>query len=185
MSRVLSYASIGLAFRIYLGLPPQKGCNKMNIQTKYLGNIDVKEAKVIQFPAGLPGFIDETKFVLLDLPGNEAFQILQSVTSEHIAYIVTNPYHFYHEFEYELEENVLESLSIKSEKDVIVLNIETLKDPFHTSTMNLKAPIILNSAEMHGKQYILNISDYSAKAPLSRSPVGKEPLHASTHEKTK
>jgi len=157
----------------------------MNIQTKYLGNIDIEEAKVIRFPGGLPGFIDETKFVLLDLPGNEAFQILQSVTSEHIAFIVTNPYHFYHEYEFELEANVLESLSINREEDVIVLAIVTLKDPFHTSTMNLKAPIILNSAEMRGKQYILNISDYSAKAPLSRSPVGKEPHHASTHEKTK
>jgi len=157
----------------------------MNIQTKYLGNIDVEEAKVIHFPGGLPGFIDETKFVLLDLPENEAFQILQSITSEHIAFIVTNPYHFYHEYEFELEANVLESLSINSEEDVLILTIVTLKDPFHMSTINLKAPIILNSAEMRGKQYILNISDYSAKSPLSRSPVRKEPHHASTHEKTK
>src|SRR5699024_6683083 len=126
MSRVLPYAGIGLPFRIYLGLPPQKGCNKMNIQTKYRGNIDAEEEKVIRFPAGLPGFIDDTKCVLLDLPGNQAYQILQSVTSEHIAFIVTNPYHFYHEYEFELEENVLESLSIKSEEDVIVLTIVTL-----------------------------------------------------------
>src|SRR5699024_1650539 len=144
-----------------------------------------KEAQVIQFPAGLPGFIDETKYVLLDLPGNEAFQLLKSVPSEHIAIIVTDPYHFYHEYEFDLEQNVLVSVSIKSEEDVIVLTIVTLKDPFHTSTMNLKAPIILNSAEMHGKQYILNISDYSPKAPLSPSPVGKETHHVSTHEKTK
>src|SRR5699024_4935154 len=157
----------------------------MNIQTKYLGNIDVEEAKVIQFPAGLPGFIDETKFVLLDLPGNEAFQILQSVTSEHIAFIVTNPYQFYHEYEFELEVNVLESLSINSEEDVIVLTIVTLKDPFHTSTMNLKAPIILNSAEMRGKQYILNMSDYTVSGSVSRFPMGNVPHDASAHEKSK
>src|SRR5699024_7888456 len=128
MSRVLSYAGIGLAFRIYLGLPPQKGCNKMNIQTKYLGNIDDKEAKVSWHQAGLRGMSDETKVVILHLPRNEAYQIVQSVTSVDIAFDVTNMYHIYHEYEFESVAYMLASLSINSEEDVIVFTILTIKD---------------------------------------------------------
>lgn len=141
----------------------------MNIQTKYLGNIDIEEAKVIHFPAGLPGFADQSQFVLLDLPGNAAFQILQSATAQHIAFIVTNPYHFYHDYTFELDDNLLDSLVIQNEKDVTVLTTVTLKDPFETSTVNLKAPIIINLSKMRGKQYIINTNDYSAKASLTMS----------------
>lgn len=145
----------------------------MHIQTKYFGETVVRESRIIQFSAGLPGFIGETEFVLLDLPENPAFQILQSVTSSNTAFIVLNPYHIYHDYSINLDDNLLESLKIDSEKDVAVLAIVTLKNPFHKSTVNLKAPIIINADSKQGKQYILNTDDYSAKAPIAPENLSK------------
>lgn len=138
----------------------------VTIDTKYLGKIDIEENQVIQFSSGLPGFVEEKKFALLEIPGNPLFQTLQSLTSPDLAFIVTNPYHFYVDYEFRLDEQILETLNIQSEQDVVVLSIVTLKSPFKTSTLNLKAPIIIHSARKHGKQYILNKEDYSTKAPI-------------------
>ncbi|WP_163970547.1 flagellar assembly protein FliW [Oceanobacillus halotolerans] len=145
----------------------------MNVQTKYLGELTIDREKVIQFPTGLPGFIEETKFVLLDLPENPVFQVLQSIHTKDVAFIVTNPYHFYQSYTFELDDSIIDPLAIKDSKDVVVLSIVTLKQPFENSTLNLKAPIIINAANQFGKQYILNIDDYPSKASIAPKVKGE------------
>lgn len=146
----------------------------MNIQTKYLGSLEIEESKVIEFPTGLPGFADETEFVLLDLPDNPIFQILQSMKSAHIAFIVTNPYQIYQDYTFQLDESILEGLQIKNEIEVAVLSIVTLKEPFNTSTLNLKAPIIINTNLKQGKQNILTVEDYPSKASIAPTVAERE-----------
>lgn len=138
----------------------------MPVQTKYLGEIEINEEQIIEFSSGIPGFLDELKFVLLDFPGNPLFQFLQSLKTPELAFIVTNPHHFYRDYEFELDEQVQESLKIKSEKDVLLRAIVTLKQPFQNSTLNLKAPLIINPNARLGKQYILNTDEYSTQAPI-------------------
>lgn len=133
----------------------------MKIQTKYLAEVEINQGQIIDFSSGIPGFIEETKFVLLDLPGNLVFHILQSIKTPDVAFVVTNPYHFYQDYVFELDENVKGNLAINNEKDVTVFSIVTLKDPFETSTLNLKAPLIINPTSKCGKQYILNDEAYS------------------------
>lgn len=142
----------------------------MRIQTKYLGEVELNEKQLISFPSGLPGFAEESRFVLLDLPGgNPVFQILQSTATPDVAFVVTNPYHFSQEYEFELDTNVKENLLIRSKEDVTVFSIVTLNDPFEESTLNLKAPVIINPASKRGKQYILNHEDYSTRALIKQS----------------
>lgn len=138
----------------------------MKIDTKYLGQINIDPLKTIKFPSGIPGFQKELEFVLLDLPGNSIFQTLQSLKTPELAFIVVNPYHFYKDYEFRLEKNLLETLQINDEQDVTVLVIVTLKRPFHSSTVNLKAPLIVNSNLNIGKQYVLNSDDFPIKAPI-------------------
>ena len=139
----------------------------MNIQTKYLAEVELNEEQVIDFSSGIPGFINETKFILLDLPGNPVFQILQSITTPDIAFVVANPYHFYQDYAFELDVNTKKILAINKEQDVTVFSIVTLKDPFETSTLNLKAPVIINPNSKRGKQYILNEEAYSTMAAFA------------------
>lgn len=144
----------------------------MNIQTKYLGEVTIDDEMIIHFPGGIPGFLEQSEFVLLDIPGNSVFQFLQSVNTVPLAFVVTNPYHFYQDYSFELDEGTLESLQIKSVNDVLIVNIVTLKDPFETSTINLKAPLVINQKKMLGKQYILNTDVYPSKASI-KPTVGK------------
>ncbi|MBU8790310.1 flagellar assembly protein FliW [Oceanobacillus caeni] len=143
----------------------------MKLQTKYLGEIAIEEQKQIYFANGIPGFPDEKQFVLLDVPDNPVFQILQSVQSNFTAFFVINPFLLYKDYSFDLDDNTIETLQIKSENEVVILSIVTLKDPFHSSTINLKAPIVINSNQMLGKQYILNHEDYPSKASINPSLV--------------
>lgn len=138
----------------------------MKVTTKYLGEVEVQRKNIFDFPFGLPGFQEEKQFVLLDVPGNEIFQFLQSVFTPTLAFVVANPYHFYTDYTFEVDESTKETLQITEEKDVVILSILTIQDPFSSSTINLKAPIILQAKHKIGKQLIINQEDYSLKALL-------------------
>src|SRR5690625_7242839 len=98
---------------------------------------------IFEFQTGLPGFLDEKRFVLLNIPGNTVFQTLQSVKTPNLAFVVTDPYFIYQDYTFELDDNMLAYLKLETERDVKVLSIVTLKKPFDKSTINLKAPIII------------------------------------------
>ena len=139
----------------------------MKINTKYFGEMDIDESKIIHFESGLPGFIDEKKFVILDIPGNSLMQVLQSVNTSELAFIVTNPHYFYEDYQFKLEEQIVDMLKIKQKQDIVIMSILTVQDPFKLSTINLKAPLIINWENKLGKQVILNYYTYSMKASIS------------------
>lgn len=145
----------------------------MKIQSKYLDELTIDQSKIIQFHSGIPGFLEETEFILLDLPGNTIFQTLQSINTSELAFIVTSPYDFYPDYEFKLNSQLLEKLEIKKKEEIVVLTIVTLVSPFKSSTINLKAPIIINSIRKLGKQHILNDENYPTKALITSSNAAK------------
>lgn len=146
----------------------------MNIQTKYFGEVVIEEKQMIQFPQAIPGFPNQTNFVLLELPNNPIFHVLQSVTDEAVAFIVTNPYHFYKDYAFDLDDSTLELLEIKSEHDILVYVIVSLKEPFTSSTINLQAPIIINQTANKAKQYITNDKVHDTRTPITPSHTKEE-----------
>ncbi|TYS89300.1 flagellar assembly protein FliW [Rossellomorea aquimaris] len=146
----------------------------MKINTKYHGNIEVKSEDILTFEYGIPGFGEEKQFVLLPLPENEWFHILQSVVTSQLGFVVTDPFVFFKDYDFELDEASLESLGKPSEKDVQVLSILTVRETLNESTANLQAPIILNLANRKGKQVILTNTDYQTKHLIFAQPAGKK-----------
>jgi flagellar assembly factor FliW len=135
----------------------------MKIQTSYHGEILIEERVRLVFNKGIPGFGDETSFVLLPVLENPIFQVLQSTKTPEIAFIVSNPFHFFKEYDFTLDNGTLDQLGIQQERDVLVYTILTLKNPFEKSTANLQAPIVINQENNHGKQVILNHPDYKTR----------------------
>ncbi|WP_341356994.1 flagellar assembly protein FliW [Rossellomorea sp. y25] len=146
----------------------------MNIDTKYHGVIDIHSEEVLIFEHGIPGFGEEKQFILLPLPENEWFHILQSVTTPQLGFVVTNPFVFFKEYDFELDQASVELLENPSEKEVQVLSILTVRETLHESTANLQAPIIINLANRKGKQVILNNTDYQTKHQIFAQPAGKK-----------
>ncbi|NIK12502.1 flagellar assembly protein FliW [Alkalibacillus almallahensis] len=138
----------------------------MNIESVYFGEIDVKDEQLITFENGIPGFQTETEFALLDLEGNPAFKIMQSTKTTELAFVLTNPFLINPNYEFKLDDTTVEQLAIEKGEDVVVWSIVTVKDPFDQSTMNLKAPVVINQANKQAKQISLVGTDYHTKHPI-------------------
>src|SRR5699024_813094 len=131
-----------------------------------LGEVTIDKKEILQFPNGLPGFTEEKEFILIDLPNNPLFQFLQSINNVDLAFIVTNPYNYYQRYTFELDKQTLTKLKITKEQEVDIKTIVTLQEPFNKSTLNLKAPLIINRTERLAKQYILQTNEYQTKSPI-------------------
>ncbi len=138
----------------------------MELQTKYHGTIEMEESNYIHFSNGIPGFQEEHQFVVLPLEEDETFYIMQSVNTSTLAFVMVNPFTYYPNYDFNLDESIVESLQIKTPEDVLVYSILTIQDPFENTTVNLQAPIIINSKNHMGKQIILNNEKYLTRHKL-------------------
>ncbi|WP_394234933.1 flagellar assembly protein FliW [Niallia oryzisoli] len=138
----------------------------MNIQTKYHGEITVHKDDILYFEKGLPGFPNETQFVLIPLTDDGLFQVLQSTVNEEIGFITTDPFFFKPDYDFEIDDATVEGLGIEHEKDVTVAVILTPQEPFNQSTANLQAPLVINKTNNKARQVILNNTNYLTKHPL-------------------
>jgi flagellar assembly factor FliW len=138
----------------------------MNILTKYHENVDINEEDIITFPQGIPGFQDEKEFVILPLTDDGNYQVLQSVNTSYVAFVITSPFLLRQDYEFDLDENTIQQLEINKPDDVVVYSVLTVKDPFKNTTINLVAPIVINTVNKKGKQVILQNKSYTYNAPL-------------------
>ena len=145
----------------------------MKIQTKFHGKTEIKAEELYTFESGLPGFLEEKQFGLLPLDGTP-FYVLQSVETASVAFIVTNPFEVFPDYEVKLTDETLTALHIESEQDVLIFSILNIRDPFEKTTINLQAPVILNNDKKKGKQFIMNNSDYEVRQLLITPPKEQE-----------
>jgi len=144
----------------------------MNIRTKYHGEMTIKEEDILYFEKGIPGFPDETRFVFIPLTDDGLFQVLQSTVNEEIAFITTDPFFFKRDYDFVVDDAIVESLGIQQDKDVKVVVIITPQEPFNKSTANLQAPVVMNKKNNKARQVILNNTNYLTKHPLfAEEPV--------------
>jgi flagellar assembly factor FliW len=142
----------------------------MNIKTKYHGTIEIHKEEVLHFINGIPGFKDEKEFALLPLPENDWFHVLQSTKTAELGFVVTDPFTFFTDYDFKLDESTVEQLEKPFEKNIKVLSILTVREPLHKTTTNLQAPIVINLANNKAKQIILNETNYQTKHHVFAQP---------------
>lgn len=139
----------------------------MLINTKFLGEVEIKESEILTFEQGLLGLPENKKFILLALDSDLPLALLQSIDQQEIGFVVAFPFAFKEDYAFDLSEEDKEQLQIEKEEDVIVYSVVTLKESFQDSTLNLLAPVIINSCTKLAKQIVLQDN---AEHPL-RYPV--------------
>lgn len=144
----------------------------MLIESKLLGSFEVEQALVYTFSNGIPGFESEKRFVIVQPDPSLPFSYLQSVVHSEIALLLTNPFLFYPNYEFELNEQTQEELEVTDRADVAVWCTVTVSGKLEDATLNLLAPIVVNMKSMLGRQYILHNTDYRTKHSLIPSQAG-------------
>lgn len=148
----------------------------MKIQTKYHGEMEIDQSKIIEFEQGIPSFLDEKQFYILPFSDESPFFIMQSVKTPGLAFVIVSPFEFYKDYSVKLSEQVIEALEIDSQDDIVIFTILTIQEPFNNTTTNLQGPIVINDKRKLGKQVILSDSPYKTKHLLTGqlSTTGKE-----------
>ncbi|MCF8890004.1 flagellar assembly protein FliW [Priestia megaterium] len=138
----------------------------MKISTSYHGDIEIDNQQTLTFNQGIPGFLEETEFVILPLPEAEAFQVLQSIQTKELAFIITDPFQFFLDYDFHLEPQEIEKLQLQQAEDAAVYVLLTMSDSMEKITANLQAPVIINTKQQLAKQVILMNTAYETKHRL-------------------
>ncbi|MBK3494828.1 flagellar assembly protein FliW [Viridibacillus sp. YIM B01967] len=139
----------------------------MNIETKFLGSVEIEKENIITFEEGIPGFEESKKFVLLPLEKESPFCLLQSTEQVVVGFVVAFPFLFKKDYAFDLLESDKKVLRVKEESDIVTYSIVTLKDPLEASTLNLLAPVLINVKEKIGKQIVLQDNEkYALRHPI-------------------
>jgi len=144
---------------------------QMKIATRNFGEIDVLDNEIVAFDEGLPGFPDDRRFVLLTEDDNPVC-FLQSVDNGAVSFVVADMIVIQPGYNPHVDEAHLEGLGEYNPDDFLVLNICTVNEAAEKSTVNLKAPIVINAADKKGKQVICSNDDYHVNAPLFEAGTG-------------
>lgn len=137
----------------------------MILNTKNFGEIEIDESKIIKFNDGIPGFVDLKNYVLIyDEDEKSPFYWLQSIDDTEIAFVMINMFNFMKDYSPLIEEEELKVLGkYDSEDDIFIYNIVVIPNDIKKMSVNLKAPVIINTKTNKGKQFIANNEDYSIK----------------------
>ena len=133
----------------------------MKLNTKHFGEIDIDETRIIDFEEGLPGFPDDKQFILVDY--EEPFFWLQSVTDGENSFILVDACAVVPDYNPEVEEDKVISLGPYNAEDFLIYNIVVLPEDIRDMTVNLLAPVVINSATKKGKQVIVQNDKYSIR----------------------
>lgn len=120
----------------------------------------------ILFDKGIPGFEEYKIFIVSQVEENEKFKLIVSKDDENIGFIAISPFDLREDYEIDLSDEIINELEIKEPKDVLLLNLITIGKKLESSTVNLKAPIIINIKNNKGRQFILQDDKYKTKEPL-------------------
>ena len=129
----------------------------MEIKSKFLGKQNVDPDTIINFPKGLPGFEDQTRFKLFHQEDNSIIYWLQSVDDEELTFSVTDPANFNINYSFILTDEEQALLKLDNIEDLFILII------LHTDEKNpgtgkptikgsIKSPVLINAESRIGMQ---------------------------------
>ena len=141
----------------------------LTLDTKDYGLVEYEESDLLDFPDGIFGFTELKKFIPLVLDENEdnTILLLQSIENPDIAFVVLNPFTLDPDYNPILTPEELSYLGVNSENALSYYVISVLHNDYLKTTVNMKAPIVINPDRRIGMQVILSNTDYEFRKPLS------------------
>ena len=137
----------------------------MRAKTKFFGVVELADEKVLDFPSGLIGFENYTKFAIMydeEDKGATRISWLQSLEEPLLALPVIDLSLEKME-KIHIEDELLVPLGNPADEDLLFLLAMTVPSDMTKVTANMKAPIIINAATKKGAQLIVENEDYPVK----------------------
>ena len=138
----------------------------MQIDTLRFGQVEIDEAKLISFEDGIPGLEEYREYALLQFEESYPIIWLQSITEGGVCLPVLDTYAVLSGYVFDIDDEDVKTLQINGPEDLHVVSVLVIPDEIARMTVNLAAPIIINTATGKAKQILLSGSDYNVRAPV-------------------
>ena len=143
--------------------------------TLRFGPIEVEDEKVIHFPEGIPAFEQEHEFVIIPYDEESPYVFLQSLKTPDLAFLMTMPFIFFPDYEFEPDDENQQKLGLERQEDMLLYVLLTIpQGRVQDMTANLVAPLVINVANQQGRQLVLEHSPYQTKHRLFPTDKAKE-----------
>ena len=143
--------------------------------TKYLGWIEYDEASVVEFPAGLPGFEHERRFVFIRNEAHAPVVFLQSVWTPGLCFLAVPVGEVEASYEVELGEEDAAVLGLAAGEgcgDLEVLALISRREG-EPATANLMAPVVVHAAGRKAVQAVRRDRRFRARHVLGARGEGR------------
>lgn len=141
----------------------------MKAKTRLFGTIDIEDEKVITLESGMIGFPFLQKFTLIFDEEKEkkatSIMWLQSMDEGEVAFPVMHPNEIKPDYNPTVNDEMLVPLGKLNDENTYVLVTVTAAAEARETTVNLKAPIVINTDTKKGCQIIVE-DDYPVKFNL-------------------
>lgn len=129
---------------------------------------EVVDLPLIEFVRPIPGFPGARQFALVRVEQSD-LAALTSIEEGGPSFVVLPPAGFFPEYEVDIDDELVDELGIASAEDVIALLVVHAGETLATTTANLLAPIIVNTATLKAAQVIRSDDTLSVRVPLFAS----------------
>ncbi len=129
----------------------------MEIKSSFFGEQVIDPSTIINFPKGVPGFEDQTRFKLFHQEGgNSLIFWLQSLDDESLTFSVAQPSIFNINYSFVLNDDEEAILNIENISDILILII-LHRDESDQPTIkgSIRSPLIINTEKRIGIQKVL------------------------------
>lgn len=137
------------------------------VNTLRFGEIEVEEDKIVHFEHGIPAFDEEHEFLIIPYDEESPYVFLQSLNTPDLAFLMTMPFVFFPDYEFEIDDETQARLGITKQEDMLVYTLLTIPGGrVQDMTANLMAPVLINTQNMQAIQLVLDKSRYTTKHRL-------------------
>lgn len=141
----------------------------MTINTRLFGEITVNEEKVIHFENGIIGFPDMQNYLIIfdkDKGDKSMISWLQSIEEPGYAIPILNPLLVKDDYNPVVNDELLKPLGELDTEETIIFVTITIPSNLENTTVNLKAPIIINAITRQACQIVVENDNYLVKYPV-------------------
>ena len=140
----------------------------MLLQTKYFGQVECPEERLLRFDKGLFGFEEEKAFCLLPFQGSGGSLLcFQSAATPQLAFVAMNPFSLLPGYAPVLTAGELAELGVERSEDLCFYALCVARNPVAGSTVNLRCPVAINDRTRQAVQVILDTEEYQMHHLLS------------------
>ena len=138
----------------------------MQVNTLRFGMVDVDPEKIISFADGIPGLEQYKKYALLQFEESYPIVWLQSMEDTGISLPVLDTFSVLPEYVFDIEDKDVEELALNNPEELHVISVLVIPEDIKGMTVNLVAPIIINTLTGQARQILLEGSEYNVRAPV-------------------